>query len=175
MNTQEKIIEKTINIIDENGYKNLSLRKLTRDLNLTTGAFYKHFESKEKLFEEVSIRLSKEFVDKVSFDLKCSPKISLLKIAKYFCLYVNEHSNLADFLFFNSTVMKSYLNDSDKYTFLTKIKSIISQLNKKKKVSDQDLFIQIWSFIQGYTVLIKNQTVNYNESLVEKTLNEFLN
>lgn len=174
MNTQERIIKTTIDIIDKSGYENLSLRTLTKDLGLTTGAFYKHFESKEKLFEEVAIKLSKDFVNNISLNLKDSPKIGLLKIAKYFCLYVTEHSNLADFLFFNSTVVNSYLVNSGQYKLLTEMKKIISQINKEKNISDQDLFIQIWSFIQGYAVLIKNKTVNYNEELVEQTLNEFL-
>ena len=39
MTTEEKIINQTIHLIDTNGYQNLSLRKLTKELGLTTGAF----------------------------------------------------------------------------------------------------------------------------------------
>ncbi|MDE6546272.1 MAG: TetR/AcrR family transcriptional regulator, partial [Lactobacillus sp.] len=40
MTIEEKIINQTIHLIDTNGYQNLSLRKLTKELGLTTGAFY---------------------------------------------------------------------------------------------------------------------------------------
>lgn len=39
MNTQDKLVGKTITVIDKYGYQNLSLRKLTATLGLTTGAF----------------------------------------------------------------------------------------------------------------------------------------
>uniref|UniRef100_UPI00263231EE TetR/AcrR family transcriptional regulator n=1 Tax=uncultured Lactobacillus sp. TaxID=153152 RepID=UPI00263231EE len=47
--TEQDLIEKTVNVIDQNGYQDLSLRKLTKMIGLTTGAFYKHFESKDDL------------------------------------------------------------------------------------------------------------------------------
>ena len=55
MNTQDKLVGKTITVIDKYGYQNLSLRKLTATLGLTTGAFYKHFKSKDALYEKVAI------------------------------------------------------------------------------------------------------------------------
>ena len=58
MNTQDKLVGKTITVIDKYGYQNLSLRKLTATLGLTTGAFYKHFKSKDALYEKVAIELA---------------------------------------------------------------------------------------------------------------------
>ncbi|MDM8291569.1 TetR family transcriptional regulator, partial [Lactobacillus crispatus] len=37
---------RTIIVIDKYGYEDLSLRRLTGTLGLTTGAFYKHFKNK---------------------------------------------------------------------------------------------------------------------------------
>ena len=55
MTTEEKIINQTVHLIDTNGYQNLSLRKLTKELGLTTGAFYRHFKDKNELFQKVVI------------------------------------------------------------------------------------------------------------------------
>lgn len=52
MTTEEKIINQTIHLIDTSGYQNLSLRKLTKELGLTTGAFYRHFKDKNELFQK---------------------------------------------------------------------------------------------------------------------------
>ena len=114
MNTQDKLVGKTITVIDKYGYQNLSLRKLTATLGLTTGAFYKHFKSKDALYEKVAIELSRNFIDKISLPDNATAQERLLIIAKNFCQYVDQHSNLAEFLFFNPTTLKAfYLKDQN--------------------------------------------------------------
>lgn len=54
------------------------------------------------------------------------------------------------------------------------MKVLVNELNPKKNVSNQELFIQIWSFIQGYAALVNNKIVEYDEDLVKRTLDEFL-
>ena len=173
MNTQDKLVGKTITVIDKYGYQNLSLRKLTATLGLTTGAFYKHFKSKDALYEKVAIELSRNFIDKISLPDNATAQEKLLIIAKNFCQYVDQHNNLAEFLFFNSTTLKVSTKKS-KYDFLDKMKVLVNELNPKKNVSNQDLFIQIWSFIQGYAALVNKKIVEYDEDLVKRTLDEFL-
>ncbi len=174
MNTQDSLISRTIIVIDKYGYEDLSLRRLTGTLGLTTGAFYKHFKNKNDLYEKVAIELSKNFVNSIPLYKGASAKQQLLIIAKYFCKYVEQHTNLADFLFFNPVTLKVFSTKESKYDFLNKIGSLIHKLNRKSNISDHEFFIQIWSFIQGYAALIKNKIVKYDETLVEKTLNEFL-
>ena len=93
MNTQDKLVGKTITVIDKYGYQNLSLRKLTATLGLTTGAFYKHFKSKDALYEKVAIELSRNFIDKISLPDNATAQEKLLIIAKNFCQYVDQHNN----------------------------------------------------------------------------------
>lgn len=174
MNTQDSLISKTITVIDKCGYQDLSLRKLTGTLGLTTGAFYKHFKSKDDLYEKVAIKLSKNFVSSIPMHNNISAKKQLLIIAKYFCEYVEQHTNLADFLFFNPITLRTFSTKESEYDFLNKMSSLINELNQNSSISNQELFIQVWSFIQGYAALIKNKVVKYDENLVEKTLNEFL-
>jgi AcrR family transcriptional regulator len=60
INIEQKIIDNTIKMIDQDGYQNISLRKLTKHSNMTIGAFYKHFKNKEELFYRTSIVLSQQ-------------------------------------------------------------------------------------------------------------------
>lgn len=53
-NTRTKIIALTIQKIQQGQLQQLSLRNLSQQLNLTTGAFYKHFKNKDDLFYVVS-------------------------------------------------------------------------------------------------------------------------
>lgn len=48
--TQELILETALKHFLKEGYAGASLRKIVKDAGLTTGAFYKYYPTKEKLF-----------------------------------------------------------------------------------------------------------------------------
>ena len=83
------------------------------------------------------------------------------------------HPNQMDFLFYQLSALDLY-SIANQYPFLNKVKNLITNLNSSTTLSDQDLFIQIWSFIQGYVLLIKNKITRYDAQLVEYTLDQLL-
>ena len=172
MKTEVKIIQQTIAVIDDEGYKTLSLRKLTKSLNLTTGAFYKHFLSKEDLFQQTAQQLSKDFIQSVNLNDTDSAETQLLQIADKFCREIKLHPQRMDFLFFNPAINFVYSNQgTSQFQFLEKVKSLIKEIDPSR---EQELFLQIWSFIQGYAYLINNNVTNYDANLVKRTLKEFV-
>lgn len=173
MNTEEKIIKETISLIDHQGYQSLSLRKLTNSLGLTTGAFYKRFSSKEVLFQRTAQQLSQEFVDSLTFDSKDSPESQLLQIADKLCTEFKNNPKRMDFLFFNSVIKHVYTEkDNHQFQLLNKVNELIKKLNSGD--NQNTLFIQIWSFIQGYVYLINNNITQYDDILVKHTLHQLL-
>lgn len=48
--THQKILESGMRMFLENGYERTNLRDLCADAGITTGSFYRHFDSKEALF-----------------------------------------------------------------------------------------------------------------------------
>lgn len=174
MNTEQKLIQRTIKLINQQGYQDLSLWKLTQAIGLTTGAFYKHFKSKDELLKKASKQLSFDFITKVPLQQDQSAKEQLLIIAKYFCAKFVRHPNAMDFLFFSPIVSEAYRAKNSDYSFLNKVKELITKISSSNKLSKQNLFLQVWSFIQGYAYLIKNHVIRYDANLVEQTLNKFL-
>lgn len=169
-NTEENLIQKTVNVIDKNGYQDLSLRKLTKMIGLTTGAFYKHFTSKEDLFNIVTVELSEQFINSLHLDPN-TPAIDQLEvIANHFIGQTATHPNIMDFLFFNSNT--SFMNQNVELNDFPLVKTIalLSREANTGKVSDQEFFIQVWSFIQGYAQLVKNGITEYDPKLMRKTL-----
>lgn len=79
-----------------------------------------------------------------------------------------------DFLFFSPIVSEAYRAKNSDYSFLNKVKELITKISSSNKLSKQNLFLQVWSFIQGYAYLIKNHVIRYDANLVEQTLNKFL-
>lgn len=168
--TEQDLIEKTVNVIDQNGYQDLSLRKLTKMIGLTTGAFYKHFESKDDLFKKVSIELSEQFMQHLNLKEDQSAFDQILIIANYFVHQTQSHPQIMDFLFFNSNT--SLINKDINLTEFPLLKkmAILSKQANKSHLSDQDFFLQIWAFIQGYAQLVKNGITVYDARLVRETL-----
>ena len=52
-NTKEKILQAAFREFLQKGYREVTLENLVSELNLTKGAFYHYFSSKQSLFEEV--------------------------------------------------------------------------------------------------------------------------
>jgi len=176
--TRDNIIELTIKLIDESGYTSISLRKLAKELNLTTGAFYKHFSTKEQLFAETTLQLSKKLASESFKNLneQDSPEEQILQLAYSFLEQYQEHPNIMDFLFFNPTSQSTISETTSNFKYLDLIGGLVTKLINEKnlKKSKNTLFIQLWSFIQGYGSLIKNNSTQLDKNLIKTTLNEFL-
>jgi len=81
-NTKSLILDATTQWIREKDYREISLRTLTNSIGITTGAFYKHFNSKEDLYYQVSILLSQELTERLNIDITAEPTSELLKVAE---------------------------------------------------------------------------------------------
>ncbi|KRL96831.1 TetR/AcrR family transcriptional regulator [Liquorilactobacillus satsumensis] len=182
-NTRTKIIALTIQKIQQGQLQQLSLRNLSQQLNLTTGAFYKHFKNKDDLFyvvsEKLSHRLYAEISPAVVASLPQDPVKALLILGDQLLDYFINEPQVIDFLFFNPSVRTSYpaaSPTSDKFQFLKLTKTVVAAVTRTEHttVSEHVLFIQIWSFIQGYGILLKNKIVTKDYHLLEQTLNKLL-
>ena len=49
---KDKLIEAALKLIEEKGFDNVSVSKITKEAGVSKGAFYIHFESKENLLEK---------------------------------------------------------------------------------------------------------------------------
>ncbi|MFT9214140.1 TetR/AcrR family transcriptional regulator [Liquorilactobacillus ghanensis] len=170
--TEQRIIDQTILKIRSGNYNSISLRKIAKELNLTTGAFYKYFENKSALFYRVSIELSKEVVAGLKIDQTQLPFDQLLQIAQQFCRMFQTQPQMMNFLFFNPSLTNLYQTGNDNFAFFKLIQNLVHEVNPGQ-LKDQQFFNQIWSFIQGYALLISNQITQYDPQLVKITLKEF--
>lgn len=165
--TQDKIIQATIEWIETDDYAHLSMRKLAQKIGMTTGAIYKYFQNKDELFYQVSIILSQQVSQKLVINSEVSTKDKLLSLADEFCQLSQKNPKLINFLFFNPSLHDFYHSNSNRdFKFYDQVMDFVYQVNLGG-VTDQQFFVQIWSFIQGYSLLILNKTVNYDPNLVE--------
>lgn len=170
---EEKIIKATINFIRTNGYQTVSLRKISQAAGVTTGAFYKRFKNKDVLFYRTALILSQQFVTKFAINNELSAFDQILQIAQQFCKEFQEQPQVMDFLFFNPTIIQVYQADKNDFIFLQMIQHLAQQVNPEI-LNDRQFFEQLWSFIQGYSLLIKNGVTTYDPQVVKVTLSQMV-
>lgn len=169
--TEQRIIEATIKWIANNDYRDLSLRKLAQQIDMTTGALYKYFDSKEDLLFHASIALSQQIADQLAPDQSQSTRDQLLSIAKNLCKLCKKQPNVIDFLFFNPTLAQFYSHPTKQFAFYNTVMELSERVNPGI-LADQQFFNQIWSFIHGYSLLIIHHVARYDPRMVETTLDQ---
>lgn len=171
--TEAKIIAATVDWIKQHDYHQLSMRKLAGQIGMTTGALYQHFRNKNELFYQASLTLSQEVVEHLQVDVTLSAEEQLLAIASGLTQLSQAEPKLIDFLFFNPSLQEFYTHANARFAFYDQVMRLVQQVNPGE-ISDQQLFNQLWSFVQGYSLLIRNKVASYDPQLVALILYEFI-
>ncbi len=59
VNTKESILETALSLFAQFGYEAVSTQQIAMSLNITKGALYKHYESKQAIFDSILDRMEK--------------------------------------------------------------------------------------------------------------------
>jgi len=62
--TKERIMEKALSMFSERGYNGTNLRELAKELNLSKSALYRHFDSKEAIWEAIYQQTKKYYEER---------------------------------------------------------------------------------------------------------------
>ncbi len=182
--TKRRLINTALKEIQQKGYQQISIREIAKQNQLTAAAVYKHFGGKNDLMVEVLKCASQEFETYIDNYLAEHPAINsyqqLIFLGEANVRWNEDEAMLADFLFFSpvaAQAVKQSMDEQDSpYVSLNRNLEIIigfveeNQLN----IDPKELFIQLWSFIQGYTTLIKNHICSYDRGFIEATLNTLI-
>lgn len=173
-NTEELLIAGAVSYITKYGYQNLSVRKFTKEINMTTGAFYKHFKDKHELYVTLLELLSKEFLSHIP-DLEGKNAFDqLFSLADYFISQAKKYPNIINFILFTDSNATYVFNlEVNGTTLQKKFHQLTKELNHSH-LSEDDFFLQIWAFIQGYLLMVKNDLTEYNPEIVKSTLKQLI-
>ncbi len=110
--THEKIIESGLAMFLANGFERTNLRELCRKAGITTGAFYRHFESKEELFsflvQPAVDEIRKDFADA---EPVCREAVESGNLKKLWM--VMDADGLLDYIYRNFDALKLLLACAD--------------------------------------------------------------
>ncbi|MBZ4643144.1 MAG: transcriptional regulator, TetR family [Deferribacteraceae bacterium] len=171
LSTKEKIVDAAFGLFSQKGYLGTTTKKIALHAGVSEVTLFRHFGSKESIFEEVI--QSKSFLP----DLKnLIPKLENLSLKDTLLEIATENIKK---LIMKKGAIKIFFSEVDRYPQKVKEShnnmcnaldnTLITFLKSKKELSnfsEEDLIIitkTIWYLIFGYfldTVIIKNDDIN---------------
>lgn len=100
---------------------------------------------------------------------------NLLSLAAFLLAQFSEQPHLMNFLFFNPVAQSVLSNSNQNFSFFNTTMQLVHEIAQQHpNLSEENFFVQIWAFIQGYGLLIKNHVINYDPELIRDLLNHLL-
>ena len=185
--TRARLAAATVEIIDASGWPSVTLAAVAKACSISTPAMYKHFPDKAALFEaaqeEMSGRLG-ALADAAAAAHE-SPVDSIFDVGERLIAYSEEHPNLLEFAFFGPSSNNTSAVDAGagaRWELLAFVHREIGRFVESQALppwrnadeAGRDLFVSLWSFIQGYSKLVTSGTVRHRSAFLKAALRSVL-
>ena len=170
------LIEKGIELVNEEGLKTFSLRKVAAACGVSHAAPYSHFQNKELLLNAMQKHITNEFSKLLETTIAEHGKGSdaLGYLGKAYVTFFMDNPHYFSFLFTQSDVRidLSFGADSgNNYKPFEIYKEVVFSLLEKSKYPQErrkDAIIAIWSFVHGLASVVTMKNTIYDEDWREK-------
>ena len=177
-NLREELIEKGIEVINEEGEEKLSLRKVAKMCGVSNAAPYTYFKKKSDLLYAMSDYiwgiLATE-LDRTRKKYKNQENL-LVKLGKTYVMFFCENHRYYHFMISRKNMkidlfskFSEIENNNEKAFSILKIEAI--KILEKMGVPNQamqDKIIAMWALVQGLTTITITNDIKYSESWEEK-------
>lgn len=175
-NLKNDLIEKGIELVNEYGMSQVSLRKVAQACNASHAAPYSHFSNKEELFASMQSYITDQFTNVLENTISAYKGKSdfLLQFGKAYISFFIDRPHYFTFLFQQGN-MRVDLDidcfDTNSYKpFLIYKEQVLlllahSPMSREKK---EDYIIALFAYIHGLTALATMKNVNYSKTWESK-------
>ena len=180
LETRKRIYDTAIKLFMEKGYKNVSVNEIIEQSNSSKGGFYRHFDSKISILNDIYVRLDEKYIDFHEENIKNSSKDSLTKIRYYSLEVLKINIELVPVDFLSEVMSYSLVNNSgiinilDRerpyYKILENIISVGKMNGEINNLYETDTIIKWISTIHRgalYNYCIKEESFDWYEFLDE--------
>lgn len=178
LNAKDKIIETSIEMIEKEGYNNITTNHIAKKAGVSIGTLYYHFENgKIDIIKEIIRRDYMNFIENPKLkNLKIENLLEFLKL--FLAQYLKDHRKQESFILAfesaflsNRQVFKDYLYIQDDLNFVPFISNLLNQLGYTKKKN----LDQISSFLLFAIDSIVHRHIIYGKEMFEdKEIVEYL-
>ena len=133
---KKKIVYTIACLVDENGLKNISIKQICEEADISIGTFYHYFESKDTIVYDMFEVLNEYFFDNEALiRSQKTSKEAAIYFAKSFGEFAEEWGYYANVLISTARVRKKLISipDHDMWNIL---KSILEEAIEKGEISD---------------------------------------
>ena len=177
-NLREELIEKGIEVINEEGEEKLSLRKVAKMCGVSNAAPYTYFKKKSDLLYAMSDYIWGILAIELDRTRKKYEKQEnlLVKLGKTYVMFFCENHRYYHFMISRKNMkidlfskFSEIENNNEKAFSILKIEAI--KILEKMGVSNQamqDKIIAMWALVQGLTTIMITNDIKYSESWEER-------
>jgi len=173
---KKALIENGIELVNEEGLKTFSLRKVAAACGVSHAAPYSHFQNKELLLNAMQTHITDEFsklLENTIAEYGKEPN-ALEHLGKAYVIFFMDNPHYFSFLFIQSNVridLSSIADSGSNYKPFEIYKEVVFSLLEKSKYPQErrkDAIIAIWSFVHGLASVVTMKNIIYDEDWREK-------
>lgn len=168
---RRSLIEKGLEIINQEGEEKLSLRKVAMECGVSNAAPYAHFKSKDEFIVAIQQHIMDSFTDsleKTAEQYKDSDSL-LPMLGKSYVMFFYKNPLYFDFLFSRKNIriqLSLSVSDENENPPLNILKKTAVSIFKKANISKksmQDKIIAMWALVQGLSSIVTMPNVEYDD------------
>lgn len=168
---RRSLIEKGLEIINQEGEEKLSLRKVAMKCGVSNAAPYAHFKSKDEFIVAIQQHIMDSFTDsleKTAEQYKDSDSL-LPMLGKSYVMFFYKNPLYFDFLFSRKNIkiqLSLSVSDENENPPLDILKKTAISIFKKANISEksmQDKIIAMWALVQGLSSIVTMPNVEYDD------------
>jgi len=172
------LIEKGIELVNEEGLKTFSLRKVATACGVSHAAPYSHFQNKELLLNAMQNHITDEFSKLLETTISEYGKEpnALEYLGKAYVIFFMDNPHYFSFLFTQSNVridLSSCADSGNNYKPFEIYKEVVLSLLEKAKYPQErrkDTIIAMWSFVHGLASVVTMKNTIFDEDWREKII-----
>lgn len=168
---RRSLIEKGLEMINQEGEEKLSLRKVAMKCGVSNAAPYAHFKSKDEFIVAIQQHIMDSFTDsleKTAEQYKDSDSL-LPMLGKSYVMFFYKNPLYFDFLFSRKNIriqLSLSVSDENENPPLDILKKTAVSIFKKANISEksmQDKIIAMWALVQGLSSIVTMPNVEYDD------------
>lgn len=176
--TKNEIIKQSKKLFFANGFKNTGIRQIAKAANVTSGALYRHFNSKEDILDAIISpytddwlmrceNIHRQFNEEIkkAKDKEEIKKLLLREESHWFYNYIKQNADIWEFVLFKSegTKYNDYFDNYVKFEADLTIK-LLQEIDKEKNYLKVASDIEIYYVIKNvYTMALSLFDKNFDE------------
>ena len=169
-----QLIQQGLKLLDTEGYKSFSLRKVARLCGVSQTAPYRHFHSKDELIGAIANHAMEAFAKQLQSAVSLHPDDSNAQLKEMGVAYVRFFAKYPEYLrllFFSDVQLRARFgaqnkpgSEYDSFNILINVTAKFQQDHPEIPLSHNELVLYSWGLVHGIATLIASGALPNDEA-----------